>query len=318
MPFPNERVGRYSEAIGDDGVETPKHGGLDLQRALGWIRTSTALLAVCAWTAAMSSAPPIGHADERSDYLVRLLQTSAAFRVRAQAAISLGNGTPDPAVTSALSAALSDENAAVRAAAATSLGRVGDASALASLRDAERDPESAVRTAATAAAAAIQSRAARGETATVARGSGATPDPSVPNVPLRYYVGIGQPNVTGTLSPAVVSGLRSVVERRLGTIGGIAVAPDGESVSAAQRELRRRSLAGFFLDISVTLESLPNGSVRARVSVVVQDYPGRNVRSILSGSATASGSSTADASLVEAAVGSALNRLPTALAASGH
>jgi hypothetical protein len=109
-----------------------------------------------------------------------------------------------------------------------------------------------------------------------------------------------------------------MVERRLGTIGGIAVAPDGESVAAAQRELRSRSLTGFYLDISVTVESLPTGAIRARVSVVVQDYPGRNVRSMLSGSAAATGASSADASLIEAAVGSALNRLPTALAASGH
>jgi HEAT repeat protein len=264
--------------------------------------------------------PPCARADERSDYLIRLLQTSAAFRVRTQAAISLGSGLPDPAVTAALAAALRDDNAAVRAAAASSLGRVGDPSVLGALRTAERDPEAAVRTAATAAIAAIQARPSgsggggAGSSAGTS-GGGATPPPSGP---ARYYVGIGRPNVTGTLSPAVVGSVRGMVERRLGTIGGIAVAPDGESVAAAQRELRSRSLTGFYLDISVTVESLPTGAIRARVSVVVQDYPGRNVRSMLSGSATATGASSADASLIEAAVGSALNRLPTALAASGH
>jgi HEAT repeat protein len=263
---------------------------------------------------------PRASADERSDYLIRLLQTSAAFRVRTQAAISLGSGLPDPAVTAALAAALRDENAAVRAAAANSLGRVGDASVLTALRTAERDPEAAVRTAATAAIAAIQARPAGGgggssTTSGSGSGGGATPPPSGP---ARYYVGMGRPNVTGTLSPAVVGSVRGMVERRLGTIGGIAIAPDGESVAAAQRALRSRSLAGFYLDISVTVESLPTGAIRARVSIVVQDYPARNVRSMLSGSATATGASSADASLIEAAVGSALNRLPTALAASGH
>ena len=258
-------------------------------------------------------------ADERSDYLVRLLQTSTAFRVRTQAAISLGSGLPDPAVTAALAAALRDENAAVRAAAANSLGRVGDASVLTALRTAERDPEAAVRAAATAAISAIQARPGGGSGgATVAGGTSGTGASPPPSGPARYYVGIGRPNVTGTLSPAVVGSVRGMVERRLGTIGGIAVAPDGESVAAAQRELRARSLTGFYLDISVTVESLPTGAIRARVSIVVQDYPGRNVRSMLSGSATATGASSADASLIEAAVGSALNRLPTALAASGH
>lgn len=278
---------------------------------------------VTAWVAALLSLAIFAtavQADERSDYLIRLLQTSTAFRVRTQAAISLGSGLPDPAVTTALTAALRDENAAVRAAAASSLGRVGDGSVLGALRIAERDPEAAVRTAATAAIAAIQARPAGGGASAGGSGSGSSAGGGTapPSGPARYYIGIGRPNVTGTLSPAVVGSVRGMVERRLGTIGGIAVAPDGESVAAAQRELRSRSLTGFYLDISVTVESLPTGAIRARVSIVVQDYPGRNVRSMLSGSATATGASSADASLVEAAVGSALNRLPTALAASGH
>ena len=288
-----------------------------MQRPIGSIRGSAASVAFAALLS-LAILAPAARADERSDYLVRLLQTSTAFRVRTQAAISLGSGLPDPAVTAALAAALRDENAAVRAAAANSLGRVGDSSVLPALRTAERDSEAAVRTAATAAIAAIQARPASGGAggASAAGGSSGTTPP--PSGPARYYVGIGRPNVTGTLSPAVVGSVRGMVERRLGTIGGIAVAPDGESVAAAQRELRARSLTGFYLDISVTVESLPTGAIRARVSVVVQDYPGRNVRSMLSGSATATGASSADASLIEAAVGSALNRLPTALAASGH
>ncbi len=276
-----------------------------------------ALAGVCVALACLLLAvAPVALADARSDYLVRLLQTSTAFRVRAQAAISLGSGLPDPAVTAALTAALRDENAAVRAAAASSLGRVGDASAVTPLRAVERDSEAAVRAAATAAIAAIQSRGTAGTGG--ATGGGTTGGATTGSGPVRYYVGIGRPNVTGTLSPSVASGLRGVVERRLASIGGIAIAPDGESVAAAQGELRRRSLAGFYLDISITIESLPAGAIRARVSVVVQDYPGRNVRSMLSGSATISGASAADATLLEAAIGSALNRLPAALAATGR
>jgi len=284
--------------------------------------TLLALAGACvALACLLFAAVPVARADARSDYLVRLLQTSTAFRVRAQAAISLGSGLPEPAVTAALTAALRDENAAVRAAAASSLGRVGDASAVAALRAVERDSEAAVRTAATTAIAAIQSRGTQGAGVAAGGGTtggGTTGGGTTGSGPARYYVGIGRPNVTGTLSPSVTAGLRGVVERRLATIGGIAVAPDGESVSAAQAELRRRSLAGFYLDISITIESLPAGAIRARVSVVVQDYPGRNVRSMLSGSATISGASSADGTLLEAAIGSALNRLPAALAATGR
>lgn len=280
-------------------------------------RGSALRLLVLASIALACALPASAHADERSDYLVRLLQTSTAFRVRTQAAISLGSGLPEPSVTAALAGALRDENAAVRAAAATSLGRVGDTSALTALRAAERDGEAAVRTAATSAIAAIQSRgsAGSGGAATTGTGGGTTGGTSPPSGPARYYVGIGRPNVTGTVPPALLASVRGMVERRLATIGGIAVAPDGESVSAAQGVLRTRRLTGFYLDISITVETLPTGAIRARVSVVVQDYPGRNVRSMLSGSATITGASSADATLLEAAVGSALNRLPAALAA---
>lgn len=285
-----------------------------------WIRTD-----VWAAVAALSllASIPKARADERTDYLVRLLQTSTAFRVRAQAAISLGSVEPEPAVISALTAALRDENAAVRAAAASSLGRVGDASALPALRAAERDPEPPVRQAVAAAVAAIQARGpAGGSSSTRAPSSaGAQPGPGPappPPGPARYYVGVGNPNVSGPIPVGVASGLRTMIERRVSAISGVVLAPDGESVADAQRELRRRSLAGFYLDVSVTVEALPNGAVRARVSVVVQDYPGRNVRSMLSGSATMTGASSADANLVDAALGSALRNLPTALAASGR
>lgn len=270
------------------------------------------LTAVIAWSGLYCGAV---RADERTDYLVRLLQTSTAFRVRTQAAISLGSGLPDAGASAALAAALRDENAAVRVAAATSLGRIGDTSSIAPLRAAERDEEAAVRSAATSAIALLSSRGSSGTPSVAAATTTAGGSTTTPSGPARYYVGIGRPNVTGTAPAAAVAGVRGVVERRLESIGQIAVAPEGESVAAAQRALRGRSLAGYYLDISIAIETLPTGAIRARCSVVVQDYPGRNVRSMLSGSATATGASSADASLVEAAVNSALNRLPTALSA---
>ena len=63
------------------------------------------------------------HADARTDYLVRLLQNSSTFRVRAQAALSLGRIENDSKVVKALSRALDDDHPAVRTAAASSPGR---------------------------------------------------------------------------------------------------------------------------------------------------------------------------------------------------
>lgn len=277
---------------------------------------------VLAALATLCAALTVAHADERTDYLVRLLQTSTAFRVRAQAAVSLGGVPVEPAVVQALTAALRDDNAAVRAAAASSLGRLGDASAVPALRGLERDPEAAVRSAATEAIAALQ-RAGSSRTVAATGGgssSGTSAGGATPTGPPRYYVGIGVPGTkVAAVDPAVLRGARTFIERSVGAMQGVVVAPDSETVAAASRVLRERSLAGFYIDSSVTvLEQRPDGALRASVSVVVQDYPGRNVRSMLTGSATVSGESgtTAQRTAIEAALGSALRNLGTAMAAS--
>lgn len=83
-------------------------------------------------------------------YLIKLLQSSSQFRVRAQAAISLGLVEKSPAARHALTAALQDSHPAVRAAAATSLGRIGDSNHVTALRKLGVDPEGPVRNAARA------------------------------------------------------------------------------------------------------------------------------------------------------------------------
>lgn len=244
----------------------------------------------------------------RTDYLIRMLTTSTAFRVRAQAALSLGSAEPSAAVTTALIQATHDDEGAVRAAAAQSLGRVGDGSAIAPLQALASDSVPAVRQAATAAVSSIRARSA-------------APPPSggstAPSGPARFYVGVGDPGSTVSgIDRALLSGARAFVVARLGTTAGVVVAPQGESASAATSVLRARSLTGYFLDVSITtLETRPDGAIRAVVSVVVQDYPGHNIRSMLNGSATASGVTgpSGQRAVVEAAIGSALRQLTTAL-----
>jgi hypothetical protein len=260
-------------------------------------------------------------AQDRSDYFIRMLQTSTAFRVRAQAALSLGSQTPSPAITTALVAALRDDSAPVRAAAAQSLARVGDQSALSPLRALDHDSEAAVRQAATTAVAAIQARGTTSPSgpSTGGTGGGTAPPPSGP---ARYYVGVGDPGSTVSgIDPSILAAARSATVSALGAMSGIVVAPQGESASAARGVLRARSLCGFYLDVSITtFEAGADGTLRVAVSVVVQDYPGRDVRSMLSGRASASGISgvAAQRSVVQAAMQGALRGLGTAMAASCH
>ena len=271
----------------------------------------------------------LSHADARTDYLVRILRTSEAFRVRAQAALSLGSVTPEPQVTQALTEALRDDNPAVRAAAASSLGRVGDASSVAALRALERDSEPAVRTAATSAIASLQragSSRTAGSSGSGTSGSGSsgattgTTGGSSGGGAARYYVGVGVPGTKiARLDPATLRTVRGSIERTVSGVSGVVVAPDGETASAAQRVLRERSLSGFYLDSSiVSVEPRDGGGIRAQVSVIIQSYPDRNVRSMLSGAATVMGASGPDVErqAIEAAFQSALRNLSTALAAS--
>ena len=96
------------------------------------------------------TADDLSQRNTRVGYLIKLLESSSQFRVRALAASALGQLEPSSAARRALTHALLDEYPAVRAAAAASLGRIGDAGQVSALRALERDPEEPVRNAALA------------------------------------------------------------------------------------------------------------------------------------------------------------------------
>jgi hypothetical protein len=235
-------------------------------------------------------------ADARTEFLVETLQTSTMFRVRAQAAVSLGNVEVENSVVEALSAALGDAHPAVRAAAAASLERLSAPGALAALRRAESDADPEVRSAVQRAIRRIEPLArAQGRgassvdvaTADPARSAGSASVPEAGGTP-RFYVAAGRPgSAVPTVSAEMLDGLHGFVERHCTGTAGVLLAPRDEAAGAAQRVLRERRLVGFYLDTSVvSLENLPTGGVRGRVSVLVQSYPERNIRSMLSGGAT--------------------------------
>src|SRR5687767_1250703 len=91
-------------------------------------------------TATLVAVPPLAGSQARSP-VIQLLLSSRDVRTRVQAAATLGRLRP-PGAREALESALSDENAAVRAAAVEALLTLGDAAALAALRRhvGDRDP----------------------------------------------------------------------------------------------------------------------------------------------------------------------------------
>jgi hypothetical protein len=121
------------------------------------------------------------------------------------------------------------------------------------------------------------------------------------------------------LSAPALRGLREHVVQQVTQIEGVRVAPENEDKKAAAKVIGAGKLVGYFVDSSVTkVESRPDGSVRAQVSVVIGTYPGRDIRAMLSGAATVSGGGTAEAlkvQAVQAAFTGALRRLPQAMQA---
>lgn len=247
--------------------------------------------------------------DQRIDYLVRLLQTSDQFRVRAQAAISLGRVEASAPVVAALTTALRDDHPAVRTAAASSLERLADPSALDALQPLKRDRDPAVRRAATTAVRALE-RIAR---------TAPREDPTPSTGTALYYVGIGNPGAQGNAAnAATLRRAKEILARLARELEGVEVAPDGETNAAAQRVIQRRNLTGYYLDSSVVSLGEAGGGTRAVVSVILNTYPGRDMRAILQGSATVPGATgpAAQEQALEGALRGALRRLPQAMAAS--
>lgn len=252
-------------------------------------------------------------ANGRTGYLIRLLQSSDAFRVRVQAALSLGRVEGDPEVVRALSDALSDDHPAVRTAAAASLERLADPSALPALKARQKERDAGARRAINRAITALERVARTRPRSTGGSSSGRATRGG------RFYVGVGVPGaVAGRLDRATLERTRAFLVSQVRAIDGVQIAPPDESRRDAERVLSKGSLSGFYLDSSITkVEQTPQG-LRVAVSIVINTYPGRSMRAMLNGAATVpGGSGDADRQLaIEGAIRSALRRLPQALEAS--
>src|SRR5688572_14888762 len=240
------------------------------------------------------------HAQDRGA-LVQLLRESSDFRVRVQAAFSLGN-TRDPAVAIHLERALADNNPAVRAAAATALGRLAQPRSIPALRRSLRDPSAAVRMQADRALRAIEQPApppAPSPTTGAPSPMGAYPMISV--VPTeqeaswtraRFVVLVGpMENRSGYQGISMSQLLRNEVLRNLRLVRGVRVFDSPTSLGdEARREIERRRLPKLRLEgnlVRVQRDARASDvSVRCEVSLMVLDEPDRIMRGMLQGAAT--------------------------------
>jgi hypothetical protein len=267
---------------------------------------------------AVASAPSLASADARSEFLVRLLRTSDQFRVRAQAALALARPSQDAAVVEALTHALEDSHPAVRASAAAALESVADPRALDPLRRARRDSDRDVRAAVERSIQAIERTARATSPATSAGTSAVIPPPDPGSV--RYYVSIGTPGSQAPLAAPLMDFARTYINRSVSQIPGVELAPERETPEQARVAINRRRVTGYYLENRITaVDYRPDGALRVAVSVTVTSYPGRDIRSMLTGAATIPGADPSDSTkqqAIEGAFRAALRSLPQALQAS--
>jgi len=260
------------------------------------------MLALALLTASLAVVEQHAHGQDRGG-VIRVLRESHDFRARTRAALALG-ASADPTMGDALATALRDPHPAVRAAAASGLGRIGTRAQVQSLRARSSDAERSVRESATRAIAAIETRhpltppAARPSVpspiappiAAVAPAVAEAPLPSIIWARTQIVVVIGaMENRSGYAHPRLAQVLRSEVVRALGGVRGVGVLRDGPDADA-EREIHRRHIRRYRLEGSirhVTPDAPPRQvRVRCEVGLMVLDDPGHNLRAALAGSAT--------------------------------
>jgi hypothetical protein len=235
---------------------------------------------------------PRSAAEDRIAYLIKELKTSKDFRVRTQAAVSLGQTKSSRAVKP-LCSALSDSEEAVRGVSAKSLGIVGEQSALPCLtKHKGSEKNSAVLKKITEAIKNIKKQF---EIPTGAKA----------------YVAIGQVKNQTSRSHGEVSDLvQSAMKTSLHSMKGVAVAPSGQSKTEASKVITKKRLKGYQLDMKVEKLVYKGDALTVKVRMIMSSYPGKSIQGEIARTLTQTGSTAGDTSseneLIQMAVTGAL------------
>jgi hypothetical protein len=239
------------------------------RRRLAW--GSVLCLFLPAASASAQDSPAVG-------VLAESLEIDSDFRVRVQAALTMGE-MDDPAVVPHLIAALEDTHPMVRAAAASSLSVVGNERALRALR-ALQEIDSVAIQAVRGAIAALEDRLGLGR-------------PYVaPNwATARLYVAVSAlSDGSNSGETGLAEELRDLLLRRLRRIDGTMVGEEQDTETGVVANLREHTavlgvmLTGSVVEWSV-VRSPSSWGYRVRLSFVVLDYAEQTVKAMVTGTA---------------------------------
>lgn len=263
------------------------------------------LLAVYLVLVCVLSVTEGARADDRTGFLVDRLK-SDDFRVRTNAALALG-ATNDDAAVQPLCGALSDSNEVVRQAVAAALKRLGRASSLECMKSRlASEPSDAVKLQITRA---VQSIEAAGPTP-AATGSSPSSDAAPKNVAnAKYYVALSPvANSSGRAQADVDRIVLAAIKNKLDSVGGIQLAPRGETPEAARAVISKRNLKGYYLAVSVDKFDYSGGNLKVTVKVAVFSYPGKDLRGEVPAGLTQTGVRAGDTGAEDNLMGMAAGR----------
>jgi hypothetical protein len=202
--------------------------------------------------------------ESKVPFLVEKLRAED-FRVRTNAALALGASKDDAAVQP-LCGALADDSEVVRQAATAGLKRLRKPASLPCLK--AREKVEASETVKLQIARAIEA---------IDAGSEGSEAPKA-NAQAKFYIALSPvQNRSDKAQGEVDTAVLSAVKKKLESTGNVQIAPDKEAAAAAKAEMKKRSLKGFYLSISVEPFDYSAGT-KATVRVAIFTYPGKDLR----------------------------------------
>jgi hypothetical protein len=219
-------------------------------------------------------------ADPRTDYLVKQLKSSDDFRVRTQAALSLG-ASGDAAAVDPLCGALTDANASVKVAAAAALGKLGKAEGVKCLKAAKsKESDKDVLTQIDQSIAKLS--------------GGGGNDPPAPGPDTKYYVAIEITNKTNRSNSEIEGIVRGAIQAKLLGSSGYAVAPKSETVDKGGQIVKGKKLKGYLLIAAVDPPSYSGGDLNVTVNVTMWTYPDKALKAQFAPKLTQEGTPSSD------------------------
>lgn len=216
----------------------------------------------------LASTPAMAAGDATAT-AIRELATNSDFRVRTQAALSLG-ASDDAKAVEPLCRALEDTKSAVRAAAAAALGKL-----------AKGGKECLVQREATEATEAVKV-AVRKAIVALTQADGGSPE-CVIDASTRFYVSIGKTtDNTGRQKSRVPELVRFALTKAVARNQGFCIGPEGESKSAYQKRVAgKKKIRGLLLAPRIQAPEYESDAVTVRFEIAIFTFPEKVLKGMI-------------------------------------